>query len=262
MIIQACLNGARSSAYHPALPLTSEAMARDAATCMAAGASELHVHPRGSDGHETLGAAAVAETLLALRRSCPGRLVGVSTGDWIERNDVDTLAAISSWQVRPDYASVNLAESNAAAVMELLDRRGIGIEAGIGSIADVERLAASPVGHQVFRVLIEVSEQDSVPASAKVDAIATALEQADIGRPLLLHGVDATVWPLVAMAAQRRWSTRVGLEDGRHLPAGAWAGSNRGWGGAGAGVFATRHPPLMAPTIKSPGASPVFRCQW
>jgi uncharacterized protein (DUF849 family) len=241
MIVQACLNGARSSDYHPALPLTSEAMARDAATCVAAGASELHVHPRGSDGHETLGAASVAETLLALRHSCPGTLIGVSTGDWIERNEVDTLAAISSWQVRPDYASVNLEEANAEAVMELLHRRGIGIEAGTGSIADVERLAASPVGRHVFRVLIEVSDQDIVQASAQVDDIAGALEQADIGRPLLLHGVNATVWPLVAMAAQRRWSTRVGLEDGRSLPDGTMAGSNSSMVAAAAAVFATRH---------------------
>ena len=240
VIVQACLNGARPLDYHPALPLTAEAMARDAAACVAAGAAELHVHPRGPVGRETLDAATVRETVLVLRRSCPGTLVGVSTGDWIERNDVDTLAAIASWQVRPDYASVNLAESNAEAAMELLDRRSIGIEAGIGSIADVERLTASPVGRQVFRVLIEVSEQDIVEASGKVEDIAAALEQAGIGRPLLLHGVDATVWPLVAMAAERRWSTRVGLEDGRGLPDGTMAGSNSGMVAAAVGIFATR----------------------
>jgi len=30
MIVQACLNGARPAGYHPALPLTPEAIARDA----------------------------------------------------------------------------------------------------------------------------------------------------------------------------------------------------------------------------------------
>jgi len=240
VIVQACLNGARTSGYHPALPLTAEAMAGDAAACVAAGAGELHVHPLGLDGRETLDAATVADTILALRRTCPGTLLGVSTGHWIEQGDSRTLAAISSWQVRPDYASVNLEEAGAGAVMELLHRRGIGIEAGTGSIADVERLAGSPVGRQVLRVLIEVCEQDVRQAVAKADAIAAALEQAEIGRPLLLHGLDATVWPLVAIAAERRWSTRVGLEDGRSLPDGTVAGHNSDMVAAAVGIFATR----------------------
>ena len=54
MIIQACLNGARPAGYHPALPLTPDAIAHDAAACVAAGAAELHIHPRGADGRESL----------------------------------------------------------------------------------------------------------------------------------------------------------------------------------------------------------------
>ena len=46
------MNGARDVDFHPALPLTAEAMARDGAACIAAGASELHLHVRGSDGRE------------------------------------------------------------------------------------------------------------------------------------------------------------------------------------------------------------------
>jgi uncharacterized protein (DUF849 family) len=45
-------------------------------------------------------------------------------------------------------------------------------------------------------------------------------------RVILLHGFDATVWPLVTLARQRRWSTRVGLEDGRHMPDGVVANGN------------------------------------
>jgi uncharacterized protein (DUF849 family) len=48
MIVQACMNGARD--FHPALPLTVEATARDGASCVAAGAAELHLHPRGPTG--------------------------------------------------------------------------------------------------------------------------------------------------------------------------------------------------------------------
>ena len=100
-------------------------------------------------------------------------------------------------------------------------------------------------------MLIEVCEQDIAQAAATVDAIAAALEQAEIGRPLLLHGLDATVWPLVAMAAERRWSTRVGLEDGRSLPDGMVAGHNSDMVSAAVGIFATRLRGRPAPTKKA-----------
>ena len=104
MIVQACLNGARPSDFHPRLPLTAEAMAADASACVAAGAAELHVHARGPDARESLLAA--DPTILAVRRACPGTLVGVSTGAWIEKDDLRTLVAIAGWRELPDYASL------------------------------------------------------------------------------------------------------------------------------------------------------------
>ena len=127
-------------------------MARDAADCVAAGAAEVHLHSRGSDGTESLAPAAVDATVLALRRSCPGTLIGLSTGAWIEGNAYRTLTCIGRWGELPDYASVNLAEPDAPAVMERLSQRRIGVEAGLASIADAERLAGlasafPPVSH-------------------------------------------------------------------------------------------------------------------
>ena len=63
-----------ASGFHPRLPLTAEAMARDGALCVAAGAAELHLDPRGPSGQESL--AAVDTTILAVRRTCPGTLIG------------------------------------------------------------------------------------------------------------------------------------------------------------------------------------------
>jgi uncharacterized protein (DUF849 family) len=83
MIVQACLNGLREPSFYPALPLTPDAMARDGAACVAAGAAELHLHARGPDGRESLAPAAMDATVLAMRRACPGTLVGVSTGAWM-----------------------------------------------------------------------------------------------------------------------------------------------------------------------------------
>ena len=237
MIVQACLNGARPMDFHPAFPLTPDAMARDAIACIAAGAAELHLHPRGPDGRETLDADTMDATMLALRRACPGTLIGVSTGAWIEGDERRTLAAIKGWRELPDYASVNLAEPGAPAVMDLLRRRGIGIEAGLASAADAERLAALDRGSRPLRTLSEIAEQDMNEARTVAAEIKAVLDRAGLRRPVLLHGFDATVWEFVAMAAERRWSTRVGLEDGSLLPGGAPAPGNAALVAAAAGVF-------------------------
>jgi uncharacterized protein (DUF849 family) len=242
MIIQACLNGARRSDFHPHLPLTAEAMARDGASCVAAGATELHVHPRGLHGHESL--SAVNATIPAVRRACPGTLVGVSTGAWIENDAEQTRNAIAGWSVLPDYASVNLSEGDAPAVMGLLRQRGIGIEAGLASVADAERFLGLPDHDRVFRILIEIGEQDLSAARKMADDIAALLERANMRRPILLHGFDATVWLFVAIAHQRQWSTGVGLEDGKHLPDGTIASGNAALVAAAVAIYANRAGPL------------------
>src|SRR5580658_10194957 len=154
MIIQACLNGSRASGYHPRLPVTAEALALEGASCIAAGAAELHFHPRGPDSRESL--SAVDAAVLAVRRDCPGTLIGVSTGAWIEKAEARTRSCIADWRERPDYASVNLSEADAPAIVALLHRRGIGVEAGLASVRDAERFIKLPDHDRVLRVLIEI----------------------------------------------------------------------------------------------------------
>lgn len=225
MIIQACLNGSRRPEYHPRLPTTIEAMVRDAIEVVEAGAAELHVHPRGADGRESL--AAADETVVAIRNACPGTLIGVSTAAWIEGDEKRTRQAISAWKNLPDYASVNLSENDAPAMMELMARKGIGIEAGLASVEDARRFVGLPIHSRVLRVLIELDTEKQFDQAARAcDGILEALRQATVSRPMLLHGFDATVWPFVERARQLRLSTRVGLEDGKYLPDGSGAGSN------------------------------------
>jgi uncharacterized protein (DUF849 family) len=237
MIVQTCINGARSADFHPQLPLTAEAIARDGAACVAAGAAELHAHVRGLDGRESLAPEAMDRTILALRRACPGTLIGVSTGAWIENDDERTLAAIAGWTELPDYASVNLSEKAAPEVMQSLRQRGIGIEVGLASVADAERLVRLDRGSQVLRILIEISEQELAVALEVSDGIAAVLDRAGMRRAILLHGADATVWPFVHRAAEQRWSTRVGLEDGKELEDGTVASGNAALTAAAAAIF-------------------------
>lgn len=224
MIVQACLNGARRPGYHPRLPLTLAAMNRDAQACVAAGATELHIHPRDAEGRESLGA--VNALMHALRPTCPGTLIGVSTGDWIEGNVAETRTCIEGWRHLPDYASVNLSEADAPAVMALLTAKGVGIEAGLASVTDAERFLTVPDFGRVFRILIEIEEQDPAQADRIADGIGQVLDRAGLRRPILLHGFDDTVWHLVRRARRQRWSTRAGLEDGQLRPDGQIAADN------------------------------------
>lgn len=245
MIVQACLNGARPGDFHPRLPLTAEAMALDGASCVAAGAAELHIHPRGTNGRESL--TAVDATIPAVRQACPGTLVGVSTGAWIENDEEQTRRSIAGWNELPDYASVNLSEADAPAVMDMLRQRGVGIEAGLASVVDAERFVTLPDHGRVLRILIEIEEQDLRVARDIVDGIGAVLDRVGVRRPILLHGFDATVWPFVELAHQRRWSTRVGLEDGKYLADGTTAFDNAALVAAAVVMFRTALPRRVAP---------------
>ncbi len=78
MVVQACLNGARSAGYHPRLPLLLNDVVDDAIECVRAGAAELHLHVRDKAGSESLQPDAVAATIGAFREALPGTLIGVS----------------------------------------------------------------------------------------------------------------------------------------------------------------------------------------
>lgn len=224
MIVQACLNGARPAGYHEALPISPDEIAADAARCVAAGAAELHVHPRLADGRE--GLAAVDDVMRVLRHTCPGTLIGVSTGAWIEEDPEVTRARIANWRVLPDHASVNLSEPDAFGVMELLSQRGVGIEVGLATVADAERFVIVADRFHVLRILIEIEEQDTQKGDEIIEGICAVLAAANVSRPILLHGFDDTVWHFVSRASERRWSTRVGLEDGKLRRDGSKASGN------------------------------------
>ena len=226
MIVQCCLNGTRPPGWHPRLPVSVEAIVAEAVEAVRAGAAELHLHVRDTDGAETLAAEPVDATVAALRAALPGTVFGISTGAWIERDEERRLACIASWRVLPDHASVNLAEPGAPAVIELLHRRGIAIEAGLASVADAERLIRLGLAPLALRILVEIDRPQRDVALGEAEAIRATLARAGISRAVLLHGFDGTVWPFVEHAARHRLSTRVGLEDGRILPDGSDALSN------------------------------------
>jgi uncharacterized protein (DUF849 family) len=222
-MVQVCLNGPRGAADGSAVPLTPSAMAESAAEAVAAGATDIHVHPKTPCGRDSLSPRVVAATLEAIRArvSVP---VGVTTGAWAEPDPGARVARVRSWTVRPDHASVNWhepgAEETAAALIDL----GVGVEAGIWSGTDAaERFAVSPLGPKVLRALAEVTDTEAPEASART--LLAELGSAH-GRPVLLHGEDAGAWPVLRLAGRLGLATRIGLEDTLALPDGQGALSN------------------------------------
>jgi uncharacterized protein (DUF849 family) len=176
-LVKACLNGNRAPGAHPALPITPEQLAVDGAAAVAAGAQALHFHPRGADGLESLGA--VDETVRTVRAAVPGVPLGVSTGAWMEPDVAARAAAVAAWR-EPDFASVNLSEEGHVEVMAACMEAGVGIEAGLWRVEDVDALAASSYGDRLMRALIEPREPDAEAALATAAAINGALDASGI----------------------------------------------------------------------------------
>jgi len=239
-MVQVCLNGARGPADGVVVPLTPEAMGESAARAVAAGATDVHVHPKTPCGHDSLSPRVLAPTLEAIRArvSVP---VGVTTGAWAEpdpaarlmgvppRESVRAWGRIRSWAdlpCPPDHASVNWHEEGAEEIAAALLDLGVGVEAGIWSGTDAAaRFARSPLGPRVLRVLAEVTDTSTRTAEATARALLEDLGPAH-GRPVLLHGEDGGAWPVLRLAGRLGLATRVGLEDTLVLPDGERALSN------------------------------------
>jgi uncharacterized protein (DUF849 family) len=226
MLIQACLNGSRARGEHPELPCTPEELASAARRAVAAGARSLHIHPRGPDGTQSLAPEHVGAALLAVRFACSGIPVGVSTLFAILSDVGRRAAAVRQWDVRPDFASVNVSEPGAAELCATLREIGVGIEVGLSSPADAERYLTLRLGTSCVRVLLEPEEPDIVAALATTVAIERVLDGTGDRAPRLLHGEGATGWPLIDAAIGRGYDTRIGLEDALMLPDGALAPDN------------------------------------
>ncbi|QEV73489.1 hypothetical protein CP983_34445 [Streptomyces chartreusis] len=223
--MQVCLNGPRGAGDGAVVPLSPEALAESAAGAVAAGATDIHVHPKTPCGQDSLSPRVLAPTLEAIRArvSVP---VGVTTGAWTEPDPVARLQRVRSWTVLPDHASVNWHEAGAEELAAALIERGVGVEAGIWSGTDgAARFAASPLGPRVLRVLAEVTDTSAETAEASARALLAGLGPA-FGRPVLLHGEDGGAWPVLRLAGRLGLATRIGLEDTLTLPNGERALSN------------------------------------
>lgn len=218
MAVKACLNGGRTRAEHPAVPLTPAELAADAIAVRRAGAFAVHIHPRGPAGAQTMEARLCDAAVAAIRAAVPGLPVGLSTSEAIDPDPFARAAALTAWRRRPDFVSVNLGELGAAGIVRAALHAGISVEAGLATPADAEQLARGPFTHQVVRTLVEVDG-----GAAEAHAIAQLIPS---GIPQLWHGYGERTWEVISAGAAAGFDVRIGLEDVLVLPDGRIAADN------------------------------------
>jgi uncharacterized protein (DUF849 family) len=218
MAVKACLNGERRPEEHPRVPLTADELAADAAAVRDAGAFAVHLHPRDRHGVPTLEAATCDAAVAAIRAAAPRLPVGLSTAAAIDPDPFARAAALSRWQYRPDFVSVNVSELGWAGIVRAARHAGIGVEVGLATPADAEEFSRSPFTHQALRALVEVDA-----GAVQAREIATLIPA---GIPQLWHGYGERTWEVVSAGAAAGVDVRVGLEDVLTLPDGRVAADN------------------------------------
>ncbi|MEU0882037.1 3-keto-5-aminohexanoate cleavage protein [Lentzea sp. NPDC005914] len=210
-MLQACLNGSRTAEEHPALPLTPERLAEDAADVAALGVTSVHLHPRDVIGAPTLVGPEVATTIATVRAAVPGIEISVSTDVPGNRTTL-----IASWAPlaagRPDVASVHVGEPGWRELAQALHQVNVGIELVVESPADLGDL---PPG--IARITVTATKETAETLLRQVEPL---------GLPILLHGRDAHAWTVFTYAATLEHHVRMGLEDTLHMPDGRIAKTN------------------------------------
>jgi uncharacterized protein (DUF849 family) len=226
MRIVACLNGDRRPGAHPALPVSVDQLVTDAHAVVDAGANALHVHPRDPRGAESLEPQVVSSLMERLRANGPDVPVSLTTSLSAESDPWRRYDLVQRWAsfALPDSVTVNLHEPGSIDLVHLLDDRRIAVEAGLWTVEAARILVATKI--PVESVLVEPTQVSVEDARRNADAILSLLDRAGVDAPRLLHGADATAWPMLEAAVASGYDVRIGLEDTMRLPDGEEAHDN------------------------------------
>lgn len=226
MRITACLNGDRAPGEHPALPVSVDQLVADARAVVAAGAAEVHVHPRDSRARQSLQPQVVAPLVERLAAAVPGVPVSVTTALSAEPDPWRRYDLVQRWGAVPDSATVNMHEPGSLEVARLLIDRRVTVEAGVPTVEAARILVASGLAPGCARVLIEPADRTVEDALRTAEAIAEVLDRASLSQPRQLHGAGPTAWPLLSEAVRSGYDVRIGLEDTLLAPDGSEAEDN------------------------------------
>ncbi|MFD6099169.1 3-keto-5-aminohexanoate cleavage protein [Nocardiopsis flavescens] len=226
MRIVACLNGDRRPGAHPALPVSVDQLLADAHAAVAAGATALHVHPRDRQGAESLEPQVVGPLMERLRAEGPGVPVSLTTALSAQSDPWRRYDLVQRWasSALPDSVTVNLHEAGSVDLVHLLDDRRVAVEAGVWTVDAARILVAARVPAEA--VLVEPTQVAVEDARRNAGAVLSLLDRAGVRAPRLLHGSDATAWPMLEDALEAGLDVRIGLEDTMRMPDGSEARDN------------------------------------
>jgi uncharacterized protein (DUF849 family) len=225
-LLEVALNGSRSTAELPWIPRTPDELAGESRAAVAAGAQVLHLHPYDAAGAETLDPEPCAAALKAVRTVCPEVPISLSTSAGIEPDPRRRLELIASWTVLPELVTANQGEAGIRELCQHLIDRGVGIEAGLLSVADAEAFVGSGLADRCARALVEPLDADPETAVSHAAAIEGILVGAGILLEQVHHGDGVASWAVSARAVGRGHGIRTGLEDTTVLSDGRPAADN------------------------------------
>ncbi|MFB6611149.1 3-keto-5-aminohexanoate cleavage protein [Agromyces sp. NPDC056379] len=228
MLLKAAINGGRPVSEHPAVPRTTEQIVEASRAAIAAGADVVHAHVLTPEGEQTIHPDAIGAWVRAMRMADPTVIIGTTTGLWTVESHAERMSHLRAWpaDALPDFASVAFCEDGAAEAAELVLERGMILESAVWTMDDVPALLASSTLDRNVRILIEPETEDPDEAVAQCRQIAALLREAGVDAPILYHGYDETVWPVVEAAIADGCETRIGFEDGVLLPDGGMPADN------------------------------------
>ena len=148
MLVVAALNGGRSPADHPAMPVSPAQLAAAAAEAARAGAGAVHFHVRGAGraGEPGRGRRRPRGRRGAPRWACRSASAPAPGSSPTRPR---RLAAVGEWTALPDFVSINFDEEGAAELATFFLGRGVALEAGVANPFAAEQLVRSGLGGPV-----------------------------------------------------------------------------------------------------------------
>lgn len=218
----------------PAVPEQPDEIARDAAACLAAGASTLHVHARDASGEPTISPAVYAAIVERIRASSPDVVICVSTSGRVHRRFEERAAVLLlDGGAKPDMASLTLGSLNfpkqasvndpgmIRGLAEAMNERRIVPElevfdAGMLDYAHYLIDRGILVPPFVFNLLL--GSLGTMAATA--ENLAMLVRRLPPGSHWQAAGIGRAQWPTNALAVTMGGHVRTGLEDNLYMDAG------------------------------------------
>jgi len=219
---------------YPAVPEQPDQIALDAAACIAAGASNLHLHARDLAGEPAVAREIYADIIRRVRALSSDVVICVSTSGRLhrafeERSDVLGLDD----DLRPDLASLTLGSLNfptQASVNEpsmirrladAMHERGIVPELEVfdlGMLDYAHYLIGRGVLRPPFVFNLLLGSLGTLGASA--ENLAMLVRRLPSGAYWQAAGIGRAQWPINALGITMGGHVRTGLEDNLHMDAG------------------------------------------